>query len=134
MKTVALDIGNKWTGSAISDALGMFARPYKTVATKELEDFITQLLKTETISTIVIGYPKTMKGKESEQTKKTTEKKKLLEKKFTTVAWKLWDERLSSKRAASAQRSQKKTDKNFSHSIAAAFILDSYLTYQTNLK
>ena len=76
MKTVALDIGNKWTGSAISDALGMFARPYKTVATKELEDFITQLLKTETISTIVIGYPKTMKGKESEQTKKNNRKKK----------------------------------------------------------
>jgi len=43
----------------------------------------------------------------------------------------LWDERLSSKRAASGTKKiMTKEEKVVSHSIAAAFILDSYLEYR----
>ncbi len=71
MKTIALDIGDVWTGSALSDALGITARPYKTVTTKELFQFLDQTIAQEKIGTILVGYPKTLKGTESEQTKKT---------------------------------------------------------------
>jgi len=31
MKTIALDLGDRWVGIAISDPLGIIARPYETV-------------------------------------------------------------------------------------------------------
>jgi len=129
MKILALDIGDKWTGSAISDALGMFARPYKTVETKDLKVFLAEVIAAERIKAVVVGHPKTMRGTQSEQTKKIQEIKKQLEQKFAMVEWKLWDERLSSKRAAHTKKAKTKEDKRLSHSIAAAFILDSYLTF-----
>ena len=129
MKILALDLGDKWVGTAISDPLGMFARPYRTVELKELDAFLAEVIKLENIKKIIIGYPKTMKGTKSEQTKKVEHTKGELEKKFDMVPWELWDERLSSKRAEVVKKTKTKEDKKFSHSIAAAFILDSYLTY-----
>ena len=75
--------------------------------------------------------PKTFKGAESEQTKKIVSIKEKLEKNFTKINWVLWDERLSSKRAQQMQINQKdlKEKKHKEHSIAAAFILQSYLDY-----
>ena len=129
MKILALDVGDKWTGTAISDALGMFARPYKTVETKALRLFLSEIMETEHIGTVVVGYPVTMRGTESDQTKKVKDLKQKLEAEFDTVEWVLWDERLSSKRAAGVRKAKNKEEKITSHSIAAAFILDSYLTY-----
>jgi putative Holliday junction resolvase len=129
MKILALDLGDAWVGTALSDALGMFARPYETVATADIEKFLTELLVKEPITTIVVGYPKTMRGTESEQTKKVIEFAKQLEHKFPTVTWKLWDERLSSKRAGELKKTKNAADKKKSHSVAAAFILSSYLEF-----
>jgi putative Holliday junction resolvase len=127
---MALDIGDVWTGSAISDALGMFARPYQTVESSTLEAFISITLKKENIATIIVGYPKTMRGTKSEQTEKLELLFEHLKKTFPTISWLLWDERLSSKRADQLKKGISKEDKKQSHSLAAAFILSSYLDYQ----
>jgi len=132
MKFCALDVGDVWTGTAISDSLGIIARPYKSILTSKLEPFINELLKKESIATIVVGYPKTMRGTQSEQTKKVLAVFTKLEQQFPTVGWKLWDERLTSKRAAALKKTRTKEDKIRSHSIAAAFILSSYLEFQKN--
>lgn len=129
MKIVGLDIGDVWVGTAISDALGMFARPYKTTTPKELDEFLTLLLTQEPVTKIVIGYPKTMRGTVSEQTKKVENEKERLEKIFPRMEFILWDERLSSKRADALKRAKTKEEKVQSHSIAAAFILSSYLEF-----
>ena len=129
MKIFALDIGDQWTGTAISDELCMVARPYQTVQSFELEAFLSQLLTKERISKIIVGYPRTMRGTESEQTKKVKTQKELLEKKFPSVGWLLWDERLSSKQAETLKHAKTKEEKIQAHSIAAAFILSSYLEY-----
>lgn len=133
MKVLALDLGDVWTGSAISDILGITSRPLKTVHTKDLDAFIEETIKSEPIKTIVIGYPKTLSGTESEQTKKVLAKKEELSKKFSSVQWVLWDERLSSKHAAKLKKSRTKEDKIRSHSIAAASILQTYLAYQATI-
>jgi len=128
MKTAALDVGDVWTGSAVSDALKITCSPYKTFKTEDLEDLIAELRDTISVSQIVIGHPKTMKGTESEQTKKVIAIKKELEDKFPEIEWILWDERLSSKRAEQLPGKKiLKKDKIHSHSQAAAFILQSYL-------
>jgi len=129
MKILGLDIGDVWIGTAISDALGMFARPYQTTTPKELDDFLCLLFAQEPISKVVIGYPKTMRGTISEQTKKVEETKIRLEKIFPQMTFILWDERLSSKRADALKRAKTKEEKIQSHSIAAAFILSSYLEF-----
>jgi putative Holliday junction resolvase len=130
MKTLALDIGDVWTGSAISDALGMFARPYKTVETKDLIPFLTTTLAQEPISVLLIGYPKTMSGGKSAQTEKVEAVYQQLAALFTTVQLILWDERLSSKRADQLKKNHSKEDKIQSHSRAAAFILSTYLDFK----
>lgn len=131
MKILALDIGDAWTGVAISDPLGIVARPYTTVTTSNLKNAIEQILNKETISVIVVGYPKTMRGTESEQTKKTIHITADLKETFKTVQWVMWDERLSSKRASEHTMGKKTAqDKLESHARAAAYILDSYLAYK----
>ncbi len=127
MKILALDIGDAWTGSALSDALGMFAQPYKTIRAENLNEFLTEVLKEEPIKTVVIGYPKTLRGTESDQTKKVVAHKEKLETTFPDVNWVLWDERLTSKQASGIKRAKTKEEKQESHSIAAALILTSYL-------
>ena len=129
MKILALDLGDKWVGSALSDALKLFARPYKTVGLYELTKFLEETFLNEKIDTVLIGYPKTMKGTESEQTKKVVAQKEELEKLFPEKKFILWDERLSSKRAEQTKKTSSKEAKLQSHSIAAAFILESYLNY-----
>ncbi len=129
MKTLALDLGDQWTGSALSDELGLIASPLQTIPTKELEKVLAQLCTKHNIKEIVVGYPLTLKGTESEQTKKIVTTKEKLEKKFPNMQFILWDERLTSKQAATLKRAKTKEDKLKSHSIAAAFILDSYLQY-----
>ncbi len=127
MKILALDLGDQWTGTAISDALGILARPYETVTTPLLTQFLEKIFKQEKISTVVVGYPKTMQGNESQQTKTIVVMKEALEQQFPEKIWALWDERLTSKQAGSLKND--KGDKQRIHSLAAALILESYLMH-----
>jgi putative Holliday junction resolvase len=99
-----------------------------------LNEFLTTTLSTETIETIVVGYPKTMRGTESDQTKKVVEHVEELKKLFPAITFQLWDERLTSKMATGIKKEKTKEDKLRGHSIAAALILESYLSYLQNKK
>jgi putative holliday junction resolvase len=129
MKKAALDFGTVWTGVALSDPLNFFAKPYKTTPTKDLDAFIKKLLEEESIDLIIVGLPITMRGTESAQTKLTIAAKEHLEKLFPQVEWRLLDERLSSKQADQLKRAKTKEEKIHSHSVAAAFILETYLQF-----
>lgn len=128
-KILALDIGDQWTGIAISDILGLLSKPYKTVGTKDLEKELKVIIEKEKIDEVIIGHPITMKGRESEQTKKTLIYKIKLEQELKNIKFILWDERLTSKRAETLSKSKTKEEKLRLHSVAAAFILDSYLEF-----
>lgn len=135
-KILALDPGDQWVGSALSDASKILARPYQTATRDELFTFLEQTLAKERIEAVVIGYPKTMKGTISQQTQKIIDLHKELETTFPHVTFILWDERLSSKRADLLSHARTPEEKRMSHSRAAAFILDSYLghlIYQKSL-
>lgn len=134
MKKIALDIGDRWIGIAISDAIGMLARPLETVESTDLVAYLTTLLAKERVDTVIVGYPKTLRGTESEQTKKITASFEQLSLQFTQVNWKLWDERMTSQQAAKLQKDTSKEAKQKSHSIAAALILTSYLDHLHFLK
>lgn len=129
MKILALDLGDAHIGTAISDNDCIVAMPLKTVPAVQLQQFLNEILKTENIATVVVGYPKTLKGTESDQTKKIVLEKERLESEYKNVEWVLWDERLTSKQAAKSHPIKNKADKLQSHSIAAAIILESYLEH-----
>jgi putative Holliday junction resolvase len=130
MKILALDIGDRWTGMAISDPLGILARPYDTVKTGELFTSLEKIIPQERIDTIVVGLPTTMRGTESDQTKKVIELTETLKNLFPSIAWKMWDERLTSKQAATIKSTKSKEDKLRLHAIAAAIFLKSYLEFR----
>jgi putative holliday junction resolvase len=127
MKIAALDLGDVWIGIAIADPLGIVARPYKTVRTVELTEAINTLHVQEQVTTIVVGDPQTLRGTASQQTIKIREQLTQLQQQFPHIQWVLWDERLTSKQAASIQKGHTKEEKQKQHAIAAALILRSYL-------
>ncbi|MCL4361561.1 Holliday junction resolvase RuvX [Candidatus Dependentiae bacterium] len=128
-KILALDIGDQWTGIAISDSSQTFVKPFTTVSLQELKPFLTKILTEQEIDTIVVGRPITLKGTISKQTEKVIKKKEELENEFKQVKWVLWDERLTSKWADELKKGISKEEKLKSHARAAAFILDSYLMF-----
>jgi len=129
MKIMALDLGNAWVGVALTDPLRFFAKPYKTVASDDLENFLQKVFVDEKISIVVVGYPKTMRGTESDQTRLVVTTKEKLELMFPQATWVLWDERLSSKQARTIKNPKNKEEKLQQHAIAAAIILESYLPF-----
>jgi len=135
-KLLGLDIGDVWVGVALSDAVGITCRPYRTIQYDELTLFLYDTLKEENITRVVVGHPVTMKGQASEQTKRVETIFATLQSQFTTindspVQWILWDERLTTKRALEIMSSKKKkrsqSQTHSDHALAAAFILQSYL-------
>lgn len=129
MRIMALDLGDAWVGTALTDPLRFFVKPYKTVAAAELEFFLSLALVQEKVSEVVVGYPKTMQGTESNQTRLVVATKEKLEQLFPTIKWTLWDERLTSKQASRIRSPKNKEEKLVQHSIAAAIILESYLPF-----
>lgn len=137
MKSLGLDLGDKWVGVALSDALGITCKPYTTIDISDLEVFLARVLDQEPIDVVVVGMPTTFSGTQSEQTKKIIALKEQLQGQFAVVGgreinWLGWDERLSSKRAEQLKVGQKPSAeaRKQSHAIAASFILQGYLDWR----
>jgi len=133
-KIAGLDLGDQWTGIAISDNMHIIATPFETIKTEELHSFLDHFITKHTIKIIVVGIPITVRGKESEQTKKTKLLFLELQNRFPDITFVAMDERFSSKQASEIQKTRKKgtlekikAEKLKNHAIAAAFILDAYL-------
>lgn len=133
-KIAALDLGDQWTGVAISDNAHIIATPFETVKTENLHSYLQDFITKQNIKIIVIGIPITVRGQESEQTKKTKLLFAQLQIAFPQITFIAIDERFSSKQASELQKTKKKgtwekikEEKLKNHAIAASFILDTYL-------
>ena len=111
-RIIALDIGTKRIGSAVSDALWMGATPLKLINrvddTKARNEIIA-LLKEYNTDLILIGIPYNMDGTLGFQAKNCLDFIKPLEKEYTILKQ---DERLSS--AAAEEILRQKGKKGFS--------------------
>lgn len=129
MKNLALDLGDAWVGTALSDRLGIIATPHVTIAADTLDTFLKTIFAQEPIGRVIVGNPITLRGTQSTQTTKVHTLFEKLKTAYPTAEWILWDERLSSKQAEKIKQSKNKADKLKAHSRAAAVILDSYLQH-----
>lgn len=131
MRVLALDLGDRWTGVAISDPLGILARPYDTVHASKLVTFLEDTIDEQRVNVVVVGLPLTLRGTDSDQTKKVREQVEELKDTFSQVEWVLWDERLTSKQAKQINPGTSKEAKMKAHAKAAALILSTYLISRT---
>lgn len=132
MRILALDVGEKNIGLAISDKLGLIAQGLPTLRhqTKD-EDIsaIANILKAHHITEVVVGIPINLDGSLG---KKAQEVAVFLEdlKKKITLPIKVWDERFTSVQAEKvlleAGLSRKKRKKKIDQ-LAARLILQNYL-------
>ena len=71
-RILSIDYGERRLGLALSDPLGIIAKPLQIIDRKKTSNYfseIVSLIKDKNINKIIVGLPLTMKGKDSEQTK-----------------------------------------------------------------
>ncbi len=135
---LALDIGERRIGVAVSDGLGMLAHPLATIQYKNERQLIAELERIITerkVTKMIVGVPYRMKGGAS---KKTQEVLDLIERlrEHMPVTVEGVDERLTTKMAEQALHNVGKKPSRQRHSIdqiAAVYILQSYLDRQSVL-
>jgi putative Holliday junction resolvase len=131
-RILALDLGDRRIGIAVSDLLGLTAQGLEVIDKKQTPDWLHRLdtlIQQYEVGKIVIGYPRNMNGSvgsKGEASKKVAE---MLKERYALPV-DLWDERLST---AAAQRSLIKADvsrkkrKQVVDQVAASWILQGYL-------
>jgi len=140
MRVLGLDLGDKTLGIAISDALRMTAQPrevftFKTAHYKHALEYTVNYIKSENISTVVLGLPKNMNNTEGERAEISRRFAKKLEA-ATDAEVILWDERLSSaqvERTLIAGGVRRENRKQHIDKLAATVILQTYLDAQGSL-
>ena len=132
---LALDVGKKRIGLALSDELGFTAQGLETLQrTRVREDLarLKDLVLRSNVKTLLIGQPLHMSGEESRQSEYTREfAARLSEHVKLPVVF--WDERLTSAEAerllrdngVSLEQRKKAVDR-----MAAVLLLESYLAFR----
>lgn len=139
MRSIALDVGTKTVGVAISDLSGFLASPLVTLRF-ESEDYdhaldqIEALLKEYPVNAIILGYPKHMNGSIGDGGRRSEFFKEEIEK-FINIPVILWDERLTTVSAHKSlmqnnMRNEKR--KKVIDQVAAVTMLQEYLDQQRN--
>ena len=129
---MALDVGRKRIGIAVSDELGVTGHGLDTLQRTRIRDDIRALKETArhwNVGTVLVGHPRHMSGSESRQSEYTREfaERMAAELGLPVV---FWDERLTSREAeralretgASLDQRKKAVDR-----VAAVLLLESYL-------
>jgi putative Holliday junction resolvase len=131
MRILALDVGTKKIGIAVSDPLAITARPHSTVQrNKEGIEKIVDFVKQLEVQEVLIGLPLHLDGTEGEQAKDVRAFAARLAPKVAPVALKFWDERLTTVEAQerlSDRRGDWRKSKKEIDAFAAAMLLEAYL-------
>lgn len=129
---LCIDFGLKRCGLAISDPNRIIASPLATIGSETLENWLSLEIPKRKITEIVLGYPTRLDGSDSHVTENVRLLKAELEKQYPTIPVLLFDERYSSKMASQSiafmGNKKKKQDKTLIDQVAAALILQDYLS------
>jgi putative Holliday junction resolvase len=132
-RILALDLGERRIGVALSDPLRLVARPLTVIGrASKVKDFaaIGGLVAEHDVSLVLCGYPLSLDGSEGPQGRRIRRyAEKLAEALPVEVV--LWDESYSTEEAERLMASQKRLAprerRGWVDAVAAAVILQSYL-------
>lgn len=129
---LALDIGKKRTGIAVTDILKLIPNGLGYVETNQLLPFLQNYTSKESVEKIIIGYPKQADGSDSESMRYIQPLVGKIKKAFPSIPIDWADERYTT---TIAQRSMieggmkkmKRREKGLADEIAAVIILRDYM-------
>ena len=130
---MAIDLGRKRSGIAVTDPLQIIANGLTTVPSGQLVDFVLNYLKTEEVETIVIGEPKDMHNNPSDCSKFIDPIVNRLQKLLPEMKIVRYDERFTSVMAHQTMidaglGKKQRQNKELVDTISATIILQSYMT------
>lgn len=128
-RLLALDVGDKRIGVAVSDALGVLATPLTVIRhTRWQEDIarVLELARREGVVGIVVGVPYYLDGTPSPQTRKVLRFVERL-REHTNLPVFEWNELLSTEEAEARLREAGRRPKGPVDAYAAAVILQDFL-------
>jgi putative Holliday junction resolvase len=129
---LALDVGGKRTGMAISDENCIFAFPMETIETHLLIEHLEKIALKKKPAALVLGIPLNLKSEATQGTPKALQVKERILKKFPDMPIYETDERFTSSiaRQAMVMGGMKKKDrekKENTDKLSATLILQSFL-------
>ncbi len=129
MRVLGVDWGERRVGLALGDTETHIASPWKTIlyhGRAHLTQEIVRIVRAEGVATVVVGYPKTLRGEEGIMAHKIETFAADL-RDFVDAPIILEDERLSSRLADTQRRAGATAGRD---ALAAAAILDAWLARQ----
>ena len=131
-RILALDVGEKRIGVAVSDETATLARPLTTITrASRREDYgrIAQLAAEQRAERVVAGYPRSLSGAEGPQAQRVRRYVEALAQGLS-VPVEMWDERYTTVVATERLRdagSRRRRDRGQLDAAAAAVLLQDYL-------
>jgi putative Holliday junction resolvase len=131
VRILALDMGERRTGVALSDPLGWLASPLTVLkcASRE-EEFasIEALVQKHQVERIVVGYPRSLNGSLGPQAQRVDRYVERLRARLPKVPVILWEEQFSTVQAEQLIRETgRRVNRETIDAAAAAVVLQSYL-------
>jgi putative Holliday junction resolvase len=148
-RILALDVGDKRIGLAITDALGLTAQPLFTLhRTTQRADLkaIARFIRQHRVTTVVVGNPLNADGTKSAQTGKAQAFAKALEAEHPGLEHHLLDERLTTREAhelldmagrttraagASSRKDLRLSRTEIIDQVAATLLLEAFLSQRS---
>lgn len=132
MRIMAIDYGQKRTGIAVTDPLGMIANGLATVPSHAAVQFVVDYTQKEAVERIVVGEPRDMQNMASDASRFVEPFVKKLRLALPEMPVERIDERFTSKMAFQTMidaglNKKRRRDKALVDTISATIILQSYL-------
>ncbi|MGC9326035.1 MAG: Holliday junction resolvase RuvX [Candidatus Hinthialibacter sp.] len=131
-RILALDVGKKRIGLALSDEMRITGQPYGCIDVQSNEQVLGDLaavIEKENVSMVVLGLPKRLDGSSGDMAQDVKDLAGRLRERFS-LSVKLWDERFSTHAAQRALLQgdvSRKKRKKVIDQTAAAWILQGFL-------
>jgi len=138
MRVLALDYGSARCGAALSDPTGTIASPLEVIARPDTRGGLAalrELVAEREVERVVVGLPLSLRGGDSEQTRRARDFADRLRRALgTEVPVELYDERFTTRMAMSlsAARQGGGAPVAAEDSLAAAHLLESWLRARAN--
>ncbi len=131
-RIVALDVGRKRTGIAVTDPEQVISTGLTTLPTGEIADFLVQYLQQEPVEALVVGAPRTVRNEVSEAERYIEPLINRIRKLLPQLPLHRYDERFTSILAhrillEGGATKQQRRDKGLVDKVSATLILESYL-------
>ncbi len=132
-RIMAIDLGRKRCGVAVTDPLQIIANGLTTVESGKLADWVVDYVRDEPVETIVIGEPKDMRNNPSDCSKYIEPIVNRLRKLLPDMEIVRYDERFTSVMAHQTMidaglKKKQRQDKALVDTIAATILLQSFLS------